>query len=298
MTRTPICTPNFNRHEKMIPLSINPQFGQQFVQAVTATSRRPVGPHAGAWDDMVMEMADDECGLVIDRAAGIAIQPVYGFIAAGCDAEDEAFCGCFNTLRIMDTCSQMRADTGIKALILHICSPGGSVMALTEACQSLIDLQAARPDCAILSYIDGCGCSAAARLAAACSETHATTGSMVGSIGTILVNYDTAGMYEQAGIKVRAFTDGVFKSMGAPGVPLSDQQAEFLQGWVAAFGHEFKAFMAGRRGLEDADMQGQPFIASPGHYPEALLDGIAWTGIEQFTAAVAARLAETVNQPA
>lgn len=274
----------------MIPLSINPQFAEQFVNAATAQSRRPDGPTAGAWDDMCEEMADDECGLVIDRAAGIAIQPVYGFIAAGCDTEDEAFGGCFNTLRIMDTCSQVRADTGIKALILHICSPGGSVMSLTEACSAIVDLQAARPDCAVLAYIDGCGCSAAARLAAACAETHATAGSMVGSIGTILVNYDQSDLYARAGVKVRAFTDGIYKAMGSPGVPLTDQQAEFLQSWVTEFGQEFKAFMTERRGLDDADMQGQPFIASPGHYPEALLDGVSWSGIAQFVAAVAGQL--------
>lgn len=276
----------------MIPLSIAPQSSEQFLNAMTAQSRRPTAPAAaGAWDDMVAAMADDECGLVVDKVAGIAIQPVYGFIAAGCDPEDEAFGGCFNTLRIMDACSEVRANPSIKALVLHICSPGGSVMSLTEACSQLVDLQAARPDCAVLAYIDGCGCSAAARLAAACSETHATAGSMVGSIGTILVNYDSSELYARNGVKVRAFTDGIYKAMGAQGAPLTEAQAEFLDGWVQAFGQEFKSFMAERRDLSAEDMQGQPFIASPGHYPDALLDGVSWTGIGQFVTAVSAQLA-------
>lgn len=276
----------------MIPLSISPQSSEQFLNAVTAQSRRPTAPAAaGAWDEMVDEMADDECGLVVDKVAGIAIQPVYGFIAAGCDAESEAFGGCFNTLRIMDACSEVRANTGIKALILHICSPGGSVMALTEACAQLVALQEARPDCVVLAYIDGCGCSAAARLAAACSETHATAGSMVGSIGTILVNYDSSELYTRAGVKVRPFTDGIYKAMGAEGAPLTEAQAAFLEGWVQSFGAEFKSFMSDRRGLSAEEMQGQPFIASPGHYPAELLDGVSWTGIGQFVTAVAAEMA-------
>jgi ClpP class serine protease len=241
---------------------------------------------------MVAEMAEDENGLEIDRASGIAVQPVHGFIAAGCDAEDEAFFGCVDALRIIDTCSQVAADTSIRALVLHICSPGGSVMALSEICQSLVDLQAARPDCPVLALIDGCGCSAAARIAAACNETHATVGSMVGSIGTILVNYDTADLYARAGIKVKAFTDGIYKAMGTDGVALSEAQEAFLSEWVSKFGQEFKAFMADRRpGLTPEDMQGQPFIAAAGHYPEALLDGIGWTSSHHFLAEVAGTLA-------
>jgi len=125
-------------------------------------------------------------------------------------------------------------------------------------------------------------------------EIEVAAGSMVGSIGTILVNYDDSDMYARAGIKVRAFTDGIFKAMGSRGVPLSDDQAAFLQSWVSAFGQEFKSFMSARRGLTDDEMQGQPFIASPGHYPDALLDGVSWTGIAQFTAAVAAQLTAPV----
>lgn len=273
-----------------VPLSLLPSAVPQFLAVGSKPSARPAGPEGSAWDDATAAIADDECGLVIDYGSGIAVQPVYGYIAAGCSSEEEAFCACFDALRIIATCDTVAADPGIRALVMHICSPGGSVVAASEICSSLVALQEARPDMAVLAYIDGCGCSMAARIAAACSETHATAGSSVGSIGTILVNYDSAVAFASAGIKVTAFTDGVYKGMGQPGVALTEAQAEYLDAMVKSYGAEFKTFMRERRGLDDSDMEGQPFIASAGHYPEKLLDSCDGKGIDCFLLSVAQQI--------
>lgn len=285
----------------MFPLAILPEKASDFLAAASSPSKRPV-PAAGqsmasfsatasTWQEMVDEMADEENGLFIAPGSTIAIQPIHGYFAAGCDSEDEAFFGCFDTMRIIDAAEKVAAYPALRALVLHIQSPGGSAQMVGEAARALTELRAARPDLTILSYIDGLGCSAAAWIAAAGHETHATAGSIVGSISTILVTADTSEMYLRNGIRVHAITDGAYKSIGTPGVPLTAEQLAFLAGWVTDTGTEFKTFMQTQRpGLTDADMQGQPFVATPGRYPTALIDGADWRSFQQFITATAAEL--------
>lgn len=245
----------------------------------------------GAWSEYVSEMAEESCGAVVDYATGICIQPVHGFIAAGCDPEEEAFCGCFDANRLSALATALSQDAGVKSLVLHINSPGGAVSGLAENCQAIVALQETRPDIAVFAYIEGMGCSAAARIAASCGETHAGIGAMVGSISTINVYYDDSRMFQNAGIDAKVFTDGKYKSAGYPGVPITDEQAALIDETVKAFGAEFKSFMAERRpGLTEEDMQGQAFFASFGKFPAALLDGIGWPSFDDFVATVATTL--------
>ncbi len=241
----------------------------------------------GAWEEYVNEIAEEQCGPIIDRASGICIQPVRGFISAGCDPEEEAFCCCFDVNRLTELAKQVAQDEGIKALILHINSPGGAVSGLRENCEAILSLSESRPDLPVMAYIEGMGCSAAARIAASCQETHAGIGALVGSISTILVAYDDSRLFQNAGIEAKVFTDGKYKSTGYPGVPITEDQAAQLEEMVKVFGTEFKAFMSERRpGLTDEDMQGQAFHAEAGKFPAALLDGIGWPSFDEFVATV------------
>ncbi len=244
-----------------------------------------------SWMDFIRRMADEENGPVIDRASGICVQPVTGFMMAGADPVDEAIFGCFDVNRLSAVASAAASDPSIKALVLRISSPGGAAAGLAENCQALISLAKSRPDLPVMAYICDMGCSAAARIAAACQETHAGIGAMVGSIGTIMVKYDTSRQFANEGIDVKVFTDGKFKSAGYPGVPITEEQAAHFEERVAAVGAEFKAFMSARRpGLTDDDMQGQAFVASAGQYPEPLLDGIGWPSFDQFLSTLASIL--------
>ena len=244
-----------------------------------------------SWADLVQRMADEENGPVIDRASGICIQPVAGFMLAGAGPIDEAIDGCFDVNRISAVAGAVAADPSIKALVLRISSGGGAVAGLAENCQALISLAESRPEVPVMAYIDGTGCSAAARIAASCQETHAGIGARVGSISTIMVKYDTSRHFANEGVDAKVFTDGKFKSAGYLGVPITDEQSAHFEAQVAAVGAEFKAFMAARRpGLTDDDMQGQSFVASAGQYPDSLLDGIGWQSFDQFLSTLASIL--------
>lgn len=278
-----------------LPLQLHADYLPQFLAALEHDTRRPAdATAASSWEDMVRERADARCGMVRIAGTAIAVQPVTGYMAAGCDDEDEAFFGCYNTLRLMDAADAVAADAAIKCLVLHISSPGGSAMMVQQAAQALVDLKTRRPDVTTLAFIDGLGCSAAMWIAAACDEIHAAAGSMVGSISTILINVDSSEAYQRAGLRVTAITDGEYKSLGQPGVPVTPKQLTFLEDFVKSMGAEFKGFMATRReGLTDADMQGQPFLAVEGRYPAPLLDSAVWSSPRQFLTAVAQELSAT-----
>lgn len=246
---------------------------------------------AESWNEYCEKRAEEECGLCIDPESGIAVQPVHGFIDSMAAPEEEAFLGSFDPARITKAAKQAATNSGIRALVLHICSPGGAIAGVQEACNSLVRLSVDRPDLPVMAYIDGLGCSAAAWIASACQETHASAGAMVGCISTILTVYDDSRMFENAGVKANVFTDGKFKSIGHHGVPLTDEQAAMLEANVKAAGAPIKAFIASRRpGLTDDDMQGQVFTASPGQYPDALLDSVGWESFDSFLQAVSMTL--------
>ncbi len=285
-------------------LSVTPEGFSEFLEKKSQAAISDNLPAAavaamrqGVFEDWCDDTAEEECGAIINRAAGVVVQPVRGYMMAGADAFEEACCGCFDTNRLSAIARQVSEDAGIRALILHINSPGGSVAGLAENCAAIVNLAETLPDLMVMAYIDGIGCSAAARVAAACQETHAGIGAMVGSISTIMVAYDDSRMFANAGVEAKVFTDGKFKAAGYPGVPITDEQAALFQEQVRVFGEEFKAFMTARRpGLTDDDMQGQAFIAEAGKYPEALLDGIGWPSFDEFAATVAGMASLTGEQ--
>lgn len=280
-----------------LALALDPTFTDGFLASMQQPSQRPAAPQAAStWEEYVSARAEERCGFHRLEGSAIAIQPVTGYMAPGCEEEDEAFFGCFNTLRLMDAADAVAADESIKCLVLHVSSPGGSAMMVQQAAQAITGLKARRPDVAIVSLIEGLGCSAAMWISAAADEIHAIAGSMVGSISTILMIADSSQLYANAGIKVHALTDGKFKSIGQPGVPLTDDHIAHLRSMVQDIGAEFKGFMASRReGLTDEDMQGQSFFAVEGKYPAPLLDSAAWATPRDFYTALQKELTAALS---
>lgn len=266
------------------PKANGSQTVSQYVQAVSQ------------WQEQLEDEAEKANGFVHQPGSPVAVQLITGYFSAGCSEEEEVFWGCFDTLRLIGMVDRVKAETGIKVLILCINSPGGSVQMVAESAAAIEQLKAERPDLTVLSFIDGMACSAACYISAAADEVHAVEGSYCGSIGTILTIPDSSEAYKMAGVKVHAIVDGKYKSLGTPGVEVTTDQLALMQEWVNSFSFDFKNFMRRNRpGLTDDDMQGQCFIASGNKYPPALIDNNSWKSFEQFAESVAARLSLAVQ---
>ena len=140
----------------------------------------------------------------------------------------------------VDARSQIRAamtDPAVKAILLHIDSPGGTAAGTEALAQDVADAAAKMP---VHAHIEDMGASAAYYVASQAHRITASKASLVGSLGTKMTVVDSSGMAEKQGLKVHEITTGEYKGAGADGVPLTDKQLTYFQKIVNDYGEHFK----------------------------------------------------------
>ena len=166
----------------------------------------------------------------------------------------------FNATNTEDLAAALREAAGradVRAVLLDIDSPGGSVNGTPELAQAVADLSQTKR---IYAFSAGQMCSAAYWVASQADAIYATPSARVGSIGVILPVLDSSGAFEQMGLKMEVFAAGKFKGAGTPGTQLSDDQRAWLQADVEEIATEFKsAVLARGRQIPNEAMEGQTF---------------------------------------
>lgn len=137
------------------------------------------------------------------------------------------------------------------AVVLKIDSPGGMVNGLDAVIRKVEQLA---EQTLVVASIDGCGCSAAYRIAAAAGSVWATSDSDVGSIGTYWQFIDYSKAFEDAGLKSVLLTTGPFKGLGVPGEEITDEQIAFLQDVTDKTNAAFLADVKAGRMMSDAQV--------------------------------------------
>ncbi len=137
-------------------------------------------------------------------------------------------------------------DEDVKAILIKIDSPGGSVAGTKELAD---DVAAAAKQKTVYGYIEDLGCSAAYWVGSQCSKLYANATAIVGSIGTLLVLYDYSAMTEEAGIECLVFATGELKGAGAFGSKVTPAQRDKFQALVNDLNSHFLAGVARGRKL-------------------------------------------------
>ena len=108
-------------------------------------------------------------------------------------------------------------------------------------------------------------CSAAYEMACHTSAIYAGRDHLVGSIGTRLHVFDYSQLFSNLGIKSVPIDTGPFKSTGAFGTELTEDQQGYLQEIVDSFQKHFSATVQAGRSLTDSELA-------------AVATGRVWTG--------------------
>lgn len=141
-------------------------------------------------------------------------------------------------------------DSRVKAILLAIDSPGGSVDGLAEVADTVREVGQGTP---IYAQVDGWAMSAAYYIAAGAKEISAHRMDQVGSIGTYIWTYDDSRAMQDAGFDPVLITTGEYKGMGAPGIPYTQEQIAFLQEEVNAYFEDFLRQVSTGRGMSMKD---------------------------------------------
>jgi signal peptide peptidase SppA len=188
---------------------------------------------------------------------GIGVVAIEGPILRKPDLFARIFFGATGSEDIGAALREAAGRDDIKAVFLHIDSPGGTVAGTPELADAVAALDKKKP---VYAFSSGLMCSAAYWVASQARAIYATPSAQVGSIGVVQAVIDNSAALDKAGIKVEVFSVGKYKAMGAPGTPLTDDQRELISSNLAEIAGEFHtAVLAKGRSIPAEAMEGQTF---------------------------------------
>ena len=140
-------------------------------------------------------------------------------------------------------------DTSIKALVVRINSPGGTVTASDVLYHELRVFKEQRKIPIIASIVD-LGASGGYYVAVAADTIVAHPSSVTGSLGVIMLTVNARGLLEKVGVETTAVTSGPKKDMGSPFRPMTEEERAIFQGVIDSFYRRFlNVVQEGRRNL-------------------------------------------------
>jgi signal peptide peptidase SppA len=179
------------------------------------------------------------------RSGSVAVLPLHGIIENRSDWISELMGGTsIETLRA--ALADAMADPNVKAVVLDVDSPGGTVAGMTEFASELRALRGgAKPIVAVTNTL---AASAAYWLASQADEIVVTPSGYVGSIGVYAVHQEASRMLDEMGITTTVISAGPYKTEGNEFEPLTDDARADIQERVDLNYRQFlEDVAAGRR---------------------------------------------------
>ncbi|MEN8128362.1 MAG: signal peptide peptidase SppA [Planctomycetota bacterium] len=160
-------------------------------------------------------------------------------------------------------------DDDVKAVVLRINSPGGSVAAADMMYHSLIEFKQKTSKPVIACMLD-VAASGGYYLACGADGIVAQPSCVTGSIGTIMQTFSFAGTMEKIGVTAVAVKSGKMKDIGSPLHELSEEEQALLQRIINEFYEQFLGVVEkGRPDLEPQKLRrladGRVFTAQQAH---------------------------------
>ena len=140
----------------------------------------------------------------------------------------------------------MKKDTGIKAIILRINSPGGSVGPTQEIYREIRKTIQTKK---IVASMGSVAASGGYYIAAGADKIVANPGTITGSIGVIMHFVRLEELLNKIGIGLEVLKSGEFKDIGSPNRELTEREKELLNALIADIQRQFEEGVAEGRNL-------------------------------------------------
>jgi protease-4 len=168
-------------------------------------------------------------------------------------------------------------DSSVKAIILHVNSPGGGVAASEEIYREVKRIRTEKKKKVVVS-IESVGASGAYYVASASDKIYADQGSIVGSIGVIAQWVNYGDLLKWAKMKDIVIKTGEFKDTGNPTRDLTPAEQAYVQALIDNMFEQFVKAVVEGRGLKYEDVK-------------SYANGKVWTGDQ----AVSMKLIDSVG---
>lgn len=137
-------------------------------------------------------------------------------------------------------------DPAVKAVVLRINSPGGTVTCSDTMYEIVKDFRQKTGKPVVASAQEVCA-SGAYYIACGADQIVASPTSIVGSVGVILTTLDISGIMGKLGIRAEAITSGPLKDMGSPFKPLDPEARAVMQGMIDDYYKRFVGVVTSNR---------------------------------------------------
>ncbi len=160
-------------------------------------------------------------------------------------------------------------DDSIKAIILHVNSPGGGVAASEEIYREVKRIRDEKKK-RIVASISSVGASGAYYISAATNKIYADRGSIVGSIGVIASWTNYGDLLHWAKLKDITMKAGEFKDTGSPTRDMTPAEKEYVQSLIDNMHTQFIQAVADGRNSDGRKVKVEDI--------RAIANGKVWTG--------------------
>lgn len=160
-------------------------------------------------------------GLSRDR---VALVQVAGVITSSHDVPR----GTTSARSIIDQLEKHGKDDSVKAVVLRIDSPGGTVVAAQEVYAALQRMKEEGEKVIVASMAD-LSASGGYYIACAADRIYANPGTITGSIGVIMQFPNLEGLFGKLGIATTTIKSGRFKDTGSSSRAMTDEERRILQ---------------------------------------------------------------------
>ena len=183
-------------------------------------------------------------------------------------------------------------DDSVKAIILHVNSPGGGVAASEEIYREVRRIRDEKKK-RIVASIETVGASGAYYVSSATDKIYADKGSVVGSIGVIAQWVNYGDLLRWAKLKAITMKAGEFKDTGSPTRDMTPAEQQYLQSLIDNMHTQFIHAVADGRNSDGRKVKEEDI--------RSIADGKVWTGEQAFSMKLIDQVAdfeEAVNDTA
>src|SRR5215467_12328980 len=170
---------------------------------------------------------------------------------------------------VVDQLRRFADDDSIKAIIIHVNSPGGGVAASEEIYRQVKRIRDEKHK-RIVASIETVGASGAYYVSSATNKIYADNGSVVGSIGVIAEWVNYGDLMRWAKLKPEVLKVGELKDTGDPTREMTPAERAYMQSLIDNMYGQFVSAVAEGRHAKEADIK-------------AIADGRVWTGQEALS---------------
>ncbi|NLO90419.1 MAG: signal peptide peptidase SppA [Elusimicrobia bacterium] len=149
---------------------------------------------------------------------------------------------------------EMGEKKNVKAIVLDINSPGGSVGAVQDVYYTIktVREQTKKPFIALFRDISASG---GYYIASACDKIVAYPGTLTGSIGVIMQLTNVQGLTQKIGVKMETIKSGDFKDIGSMFREMRPEERQVLQDMVSDTYAQFYDAVKSGRGFTDEQLR-------------------------------------------